>query len=190
MPDAERNLTNLPAGAADEGNQLGLLLDSAREMVDEEFRRAERLEGKSRNQFTAVGGLFAVVMATTAGVLNLLPLNNQKVQGWVYPTVGGCAAFATLAMGIALALSLRAWKTSESDALDAQTIRDYVPYAERGNVAVAKRLIEAYAAILDDRRAQNKTRVGDLKCATKASVVAAIAVLVQLVAVFAAIIVK
>jgi hypothetical protein len=69
VPTVPNNPHQLPAGSSDEGTQLGILLDTARAMVDEEFRRSERLDAKSRNQFAAVGALFAVVMATTAGVL-------------------------------------------------------------------------------------------------------------------------
>jgi hypothetical protein len=180
MSEARRNPTGLPVGKDDEGTQLGLLLDSARAMMDEEFQRAERIENKSRNQFTVIGAYFAVVMATTAGVLNVLVANHQKLQAWVPPSVGGTALASTIAIFVAGGYSFRAWRTRKQDALDASTIRDYVPWAERGNVAVVKQLIEAFTGILDDRRAQNASRVKDLKCAGKACLAAGIVATIQL----------
>jgi len=53
-----------------------------------------------------------------------------------------------------------------------------------------KHLIDAFATILDDRRTQNKNRVEELKRASAACAVAGLASLLQLLAVFAAIVVK
>ncbi len=158
-------------------------------MVDEEFRRSERLDAKSRNQFTAVGALFAIVMATTVGVLNAL-LDDKSVDGWVFPVLGGCALASIMALGMALAWSLETWRVRESDALDPETLEQYVSHAERGNVAVAKNLIKANAQILRDRRSRNVARVADLKRATVACGITALASLVQLAAVFVALIVR
>ncbi len=130
MPEAEREPTDLPAGQSDQGEQLGFLLDASQKMIAEEFLRSERLEAKSRNQFTVTGALFAVVMATTAGILNVQQANHQELQSWVLPVVGAWAILAIVTAGVALTLSRRVWKTRESDALSAETIRKYVPFAE------------------------------------------------------------
>ena len=184
-----KNARDLPAGAPDEGKQLALLLETARHMVDEEFRRSDRLDGKSRNQFTVVGALFAVVMATTAGVLNAL-LDEKGVAEWVYPLLAGCALLTIIALAMAFMWSLETWRVRPNDALDPETLEQYVSHAERGNIAVAKHLIGAYAQILRDRRRLNKERVADLKRATVACGVAALAALVQLAAVFVALVQK
>lgn len=184
-----RNPSDIPAGGPDEGKQLALLLDTACHMADEEFRRSERLDAKSRNQFTVVGALFAVVMATTAGVLNAL-LSQTSVDDWVYPVLGGCALTSIVALGLALTWSIETWRIRESDALDPDTLEQYVSHAERGNVAVAKNLVCTYAQILRDRRLGNKKRVDDLKNATIACGFCALASLAQLGAVFVALISK
>jgi hypothetical protein len=67
-------------------------------------------------------------------------------------------------------------------------IEDYVPYAEKGNVAVAKNLITSYAKLLRSRRAKNDERAKDLGCATVACGFAVVASLGQLAAVFVALI--
>jgi len=181
--------SRLSTGDADEGQQLSVLLDTARSMVDEEVRRGERLDAKSRNQFTAVGALFAVVMATTAGVLNAL-IDQDKVDAWVYPVLGGCALASILALLAALIWSLEAWRLRESPALDETTIMKYVPFAESGNLAVTKNLIKAYAHMLQGRREGNTERASDLENATRACLFAASASLVQLGAVFVALMSK
>lgn len=178
-----------PGSAEEASEQLGMLLETARSMADEEFRRSERLDAKSRNQFTAIGALFAVIMATTAGVLNAL-IDTDKVDHWVYPLLGGCALATTVALGLALAWSLETWRLRVTDTLDPDTIETYIPYAERGNRAVAINLIRAYAHILRERQAQNKDRADVLKRATVACGLAGVASLVQLGAVFVALMSK
>lgn len=188
MPDAQRTVSDLPSRGSDEGTQLAVLLDTARELVSQEIDRGDRIDGRSRNQFAAVGALFAVVMATTAAILNLLVANNHQPRAWVYPVVGGLALLSTVTLGVALLVSVQAWRTRRIDALDAKTLRDYVPFAEKGNVGVAKKLIEAYAGILDDRRGKNETRHDAFRRATVWCVGAGVAAFLQLCAVFAAII--
>lgn len=190
MSGGQREVSDLPSPESDEGTQLAVLLDTARELVSQEIDRGERFEGRSRNQFAVLGGLFAVVMATTAGILNLLVANHQKPQGWVYPVVGSLAAVSVITLGVAFCVSLSAWRTRKVDALDPTTIRDYIPHAEKGRVAVVKHLVDAYAGILADRRAKNDERLAAFKNARFACVVAAIASLLQLSSVFAAIILK
>jgi hypothetical protein len=160
-------------------------------MLAEEFRRTERLEIKSRHLFTACGALFAVVMATTAGVLNaLLDAEQGNLAAWVLPVLGGAALASTVALGFALAWTLQVQTLHKTDALDADTIDQYVPYAEKGNVAGAKNLITTYAQLLRARRKNNAQRARDLKVATVFCGVAATASLLQLLAVFVALISK
>ena len=125
----------------------------------------------------------------TAGVLNAL-LGQSKVDGWVYPVLGLAAIASALALGFALRWSLKVQKVYETEALNPDTIDQYVAYAERGNVAVAKRLIETYTKLLRGRRQKNALRGQDLKCATRLCGISAGASLVQLIAVFVALITK
>jgi hypothetical protein len=185
MPDAKPKVTDLPSGMPDEGTQLAVLLDAARELVSQEIERGERLDGKSRNQFAAVGALFAVVMATTAAVLNDLVANSGHPHQWVYISVGILSAIAVVTIGAAFAISVRSWHTRQVDTLDSETLRAYIPFAEKGNPAIVKNLINVYADILDDRRRQNSERSDAFKLATKVCTWAAVASLLQLLLVFA-----
>jgi hypothetical protein len=158
-------------------------------MADEEFRRSERLDAKGRHQLTSAGALFAVAMAVTAGVLNAL-LDQNSVDGWVYPALGGTALVSILALMSAFAWSQEVGKTKPTDALDPATLDEYVAFAERGVQAVGKNLVKTYAQILRDRRRNNAARVDALKKLTIACAFAYLASLAQLAAVFIALIAK
>jgi len=181
---------NIPSGSPDQGRQLGLLLEAAKNMVDEEFRRTERLENKARTAFSSAGALFAVVMATTAGILNAL-LNHGKVAAGVYVVLGGAALLSIVALAFAFIWTLKVQDLIPTDALNPDDLdKTYLSFAEQGNVGVGKRLIEAYAQILRDRRKNNETRAENLKCTTTLCTVAALSSLVQLAAVFVALITR
>lgn len=201
----QRPATPLPATQDDEGKQLAILLDTARALVTEEFQRSERIDAKARHQLTVVGALFAVVMATTAGVLNALVREPQterpellgllfarsaraSVEAWVIPTLGGFALGSIFFLFCTFIASAGVWKAREQDTLDPETIKTYVAHAERGKVAVSKNLIDAYARILGDRRDANKRRIASFKRARFLAVLAGMASLAQLAAVFIALI--
>src|SRR3954453_11973286 len=65
---------DLPARESDSGassaTQLSILLASVTSMIEEEFKRSERLDAKSRNQVALVGTFFAVVQAGVIGLIN------------------------------------------------------------------------------------------------------------------------
>jgi len=56
--------------AARSATQLTILLDAAKATVDEEFRRSERLDAKSRNQMTLAATMFGVAQAIAVGLVN------------------------------------------------------------------------------------------------------------------------
>jgi hypothetical protein len=155
-------------------------------MLGEEFRRSEFLETKSRHLATACGALFAVTMATTAGVLNAL-FDRGEVHSWPY-VIGGLALVSLLALIVALIWTQQVQKLHETDALEPKTIKQYIAYAEKGNVGVAKHLITSYADFLQSRRDANEERVTDLKRAAVACTFSAIASVSQLGAAFLAVI--
>jgi hypothetical protein len=180
--------SNIPAGAPDDGTQLGLLLNAAQDMLAEESRRTDRLESRARHMSTVCGALFAVVTATTVGVLNaLLTATDNKLAGWVVPVVGGLAIVSGVFTAITVAWALGVQRLRNTAALDPDSFDAYVPYAEKGNVAVAKRLITAYTELLRSRRNTNNARADDLDhSATPACVIAVVASVAQFAAVFVA----
>jgi hypothetical protein len=138
-------------------------------MLAEEIRRTDRLEARARQMSTAAGALFAVVMATTAGVLNALVKKGQPLDEVVY-WVGGFAILSNVSLFAAVAWTAQVQRTRDTDALDPDTIDAYVEWAEKGHVAVAKNLIKTYAILLRSRREGNEKRAVDLNSATAAAV--------------------
>jgi hypothetical protein len=129
-------------------------------------------------------------MATTAGILNAL-LGHSKVAALVYVVLGAAALVSIISLFFAFIWSLKVQKLIPTDALDPDDLdKTYLGFAERGNVGVGKRLIEAYAQFLRDRRENNATRAQDLKVAVRLCSVSAASSLVQLAAVFVALITR
>jgi hypothetical protein len=186
---ANTSPTPSPSDSSDPGKQLELLVGLAQNMVDEEYRRTERLENRGRQTFAATGVLFAVVMATTAGILNALT-KDSHVHHWVYILLGVTAAWSTLALCVALYATLEVDRTRKQDALDPKTIEQYIGPAQKGNPAVGATVANIYARQLRLRRDSNNARAADLKCARWWCGFAALATLCQLGAIFAAVIAR
>ncbi len=187
--------TELPAkqdvDAAASATQLSILLDAATSAIDEEFKRSERLDGKSRNQITVVAGLFTVVEAVVVALLGgpLAETPGHKASSFVlWLAVAG--GLATLAVIVAILISYRSWKLYDDPTLKIKTIRDYLGPARKGNPAVGAKLVEAYATIADGRRENNKKRADALDCAAKASGFAILFVGIQLLLAFIAVAVR
>jgi hypothetical protein len=185
----------LPSRKADEGDkgasQLSILLSSATSMVDEEFKRSERLDAKSRNQITIAGSFFAIVQAVVVGLINgslgaTETTGRSSFVGWL----AAAGAAAGIALVVALAFSYRAWKLREDDALEPDTLTDYISYAQKGNEAVAVKLVTAYAEIAKQRRDNNETRAKAMEHAARACFIALAFVSVELTLAFIAVIVQ
>ena len=175
-------------GPASAATQLSILLSSATGMVDEEFRRSERLDAKSRNQVTITAGFFAVVQAVVVGLLNGA-LGKTMYHGastfvpWLALT-GGLAAIAVV---VAVGVSYRAWRLRDDLTLGTETLHDYLSAARAGNPAVGVKLVEAYANIAEDRRKKNNTRADAVDSAAKACGAAIVLIGVELVLAFVAV---
>lgn len=177
-----------PGAAA---TQLSILLASATSAIDEEFKRSERLDAKSRNQLAITGTLFAVVQAAVIGLLNGL-LGGESDTGasafvpWLAVT-GAAAASATM---VAVAVSYRSWKLRDDPTLSIKTIRAYIDAARQGNPAVGVKLVRAYADIAEGRRTNNAERAEALEAAAKACGVALAFITIELVLAFVAVAVQ
>jgi hypothetical protein len=186
---------DLPTREPDDGvasaTQLSILLASATSAIDEEFRRAERLDAKSRNQTTITGTFFAVVQAVVIGLLNgLLGGDGTRDASAFVPwlaVAGGVAAIATL---VAVLVSYDSWKLRDDPTLSVKTIRDYIDAAREGNPAVGVKLVSAYADIAEGRRKNNAKRAKALDGAAKACGVALLFIGVELVLAFVAVAVQ
>jgi hypothetical protein len=145
------------AGAA--ATQLSILLASATAAVDEEFKRSERLDAKSRNQVTIAGTWFAVAQAVVVGLINgTLSASYMHAASSFIPWLAGIGASSALLTGVATVVSYNAWRLRDDPTLAVDTIRAYVDFARAGNAAVGVKLVGAYADIASGRRANNSKR--------------------------------
>lgn len=186
---ASTSPTPSPSGNPESGKQLEFLLGFAQNMLDEEYRRTERMENRARQTFGATGALFAVVMATTAGILNALS-RYSSVHHWVYWLTGIPAAVSVVALFFALMATREVDRTRTNDLLDPQTIEQYIGPAQNGHPAVGATLANVYAHQLRVVRDNNDGRAEDLKSARWWCGFAALASLIQLAAIFAAVIAR
>ncbi len=168
--------------------QLSILLTSATSIIDEEFKRSERVDAKSRNQIALVASFFAV---TQAGVIALLDgalgAHEHHAASSFVPWLAGVAIIAAAAITGAVFVSYRAWRLFDDPTLAIKTIRAYRDAAVDGNPAVGAKLVEAYAEIAEGRRDNNKKRTDALERATKACAVSVGCVAVELAVAFVAV---
>jgi len=183
----------LPARESDNGGssatQLSILLASATSMIDEEFKRSERLDAKSRNQIALVGAFFAVVQAGVIGLINgsLGATTEKDPASSFVPWLAAAGGVAALALIVAFAFSYRAWKLHDDPALSPETIDSYKEHARQGNPAVGVKLIGAYTEIAEGRRANNEKRAESLESAAIACAVAMTFIAIELVLAFVAV---
>ena len=167
--------------------QLSILLSAATSTIDEEFRRSERLEAKSRNQATIVAGFVVGVQAVIAslanGVLGGIEYGKQgshHLSTFVPWLAGLGILWAALLFGVVVA-SFRSWRLFKDPALSTETITQYIDFATDGNNAVGVNLVKAYADIANGRRQNNEARAEALKRATVWCGLAIFAIGVELV---------
>jgi len=177
-----------PGDGGASATQLSILLSSATAIIDEEFRRSERIDAKSRNQVALTATFFAVVQAGVIGLFNgvLGPSEHHKASSFV-PWLAAAGGLAGAALVLAVVVSYRAWRLLDDPALKIKTIRDYLGPARDGNPAVGAKLVDAYAKIAEGRRANNRTRTDALERATQACGIAVVCIAIELILAFVAV---
>jgi hypothetical protein len=191
MGDVEGLRTKASDDGGASATQLSILLSSATSAIDEEFKRSERLDAKSRNQVTIAGSFFTVAQAIVVGLING-SLGGSPIHqpSSFIPWLAAAGGVAALAMIAALIVSYEAWKLRADEALVVDTIRDYIPPALEGNPRVGVNLVEAYADIAQQRRHNNSDRAESLERATVACGVTIAFIAVELVLAFTAVAVQ
>lgn len=177
--------------AARSATQLTILLQAAMATVDEEFKRSERLDAKSRNQMTLVATMFGIAQAITVGLVNGV---LGKPDTAVSILVGIAVLAAIVALGClawTLRLSFGSWRLRSDNALALVTFGDsYLRAAQAGNPNVGAKLVVQYEKVLRARREANAERVDAIQRAAVACGVTAGWIGLELVVAFAAVIVR
>jgi hypothetical protein len=181
----------VPDDGGASATQLSILLSSATSAIDEEFKRSERIDAKSRNQITIAGSFFAVVEAVVVGLINgsLGGTEHHAASSFVLwlAITGGVASVAIF---VAALISYQSWKLRDDPTLEIDTIREYIDYAREGSPVVGVNLVSAYADIAEGRRKNNGARADALDSAAKACAVATVFIAVELVLAFVAVAVQ
>lgn len=188
MVEKSEQPTNMPSPGDNSATQLSILLDAATALIDEEFKRSERLDAKSRNMVTVAGAFFAVVQAVVVGFINetLGATATQPASPFIL-WLAIAAGVATLGLGIALVWSYEAWRLRDDETLRVKTIRDYRDAAYEGNPVVGAKLVDAYARIAEKRREVNEERAKAVDAAAIACIIAMLLIGTELVLAFVAV---
>ncbi len=181
----------MPDNGGASATQLSVLLSSATAAIDEEFKRSERLDAKSRNQITIVASFFAIVQAVVVGLINgSLGGTEQHGASSFVLWLAIVGALASAALVVAAFVSYNAWKLRNDPTLETETIREYIDYARDGNPVVGVNLVAAYADIAQGRRDNNALRATALERATVACGTATLLIGAELVLAFIAVAVQ
>jgi hypothetical protein len=176
--------------AARSATQLTILLDAAKATVDEEFKRSERLDAKSRNQMTLAATMFGVAQAIAVGLVNSVLAQDGTKAAVLAGLVAGAGIIALGGLAWALTLSYRSWDLRNEKALAIETFEKYVGAALAGNPNVGAKLLTQYAKVARARRDNNNARVSAVERSARACAVTSAWVGVELVLAFAAVILQ
>jgi hypothetical protein len=195
MSNMAESPSDIPARAAERpeasATQLTILLSAATSTIDEEFKRSERLDAKSRNQITVTAAFFAVVQAVVVNLIDgaLGPHGSHPRSSFVtWLAITGAVAGAALVF--AAFVSYHSWKLRDDPALGLGTIRNYLDAARQGNPAVGAKLVEGYATIAEGRRENNERRAIALDRAGWACALTMLFIGIELVLAFVAVAIR
>ena len=142
------------SGASDD---LKHVLDTARDALDHEFQRAERLDAKARGQATLAGSWFTVALTASA-----LVFRSGNTPAWLTITLVGCLILGGLSLALLLHASSRVWRLQTRDEVTPATL-DAMEQAAGGDPNFARNMIKTYRAILDGAQQANAARATALE---------------------------
>lgn len=165
-------------GSGDLDHEEGLAIDAARAAIEQEFKIAERLDAKSRNQLAVIAGWFAV--AQSAAAIALRAAVDATDSGFLTAGLILSAVAGGVAVFVVLLLHLRAWRLHDEEDVAPEGLREMLSAARDPSRDFAADLIEHYADVLGTRRANNVTRSKTFDNARPWVIVAAMTTLIEL----------
>ena len=154
--DTERALKD------DHREALRLVVETARQAIEQDFQIAERLDAKARGQVTISATWVAAVQAFAAIAINAA-IANDNTHTWWFAGIIGLAFLQGVFFGTALFYCTRVWRLRDVDEISQQGLKQMRDTALADPDALATSLIEHYRAIMAQRRAANEKRVTNLK---------------------------
>ena len=165
-------------GGGDLDHEEGLAVDAARAAIEQEFKIAERLDAKSRNQLAVIAGFFAV--AQSAAAITLRATFDATRSGYLVALLIVAAISGGIAILAVLLLHLKAWRLQDEEDVAPEGLREMLAAARDPGRDFAADLMEHYADILTTRRGNNRKRVSTIDSARPWVIVAAMTTLLEL----------
>jgi hypothetical protein len=159
----------------------GIILDSAKAALQQEFQLAERYDAKSRSQVTIAGSWFAVVQAVVAVVVPSITFVPWRVSLFCMASVAGTAFLWSMYM------HGRVWKLRPQPGISHGTLAGMTSSAKEMKLdKFQEHVIVLYQNLLGNARTQNNERAAALETATGYWMVAMIAIFGELLVALAA----
>lgn len=143
-----------------ERDDRDLIIDAAREALEREDARAERLDAKARGQMALAGTWFAIVQAVAA-----VALNAGIPNGWLI-AVGVSAGAAAVALVVAMAKSAEVWKLKSRPSIGTKTIDAMTAALHKDTFK--EEMVQEYQHLLGKLQIVNHERAKALECSTVA----------------------
>jgi hypothetical protein len=141
--------------------QMRLVVDAARAAIDQEFKIAERLDAKARNQIAVGGAWYALVQAAASiAIKNYLDHGgNTPLFAWVLTL----AAAGAVALGFAIAYSYSVWKLRDEKEITPDGLEAMAESAKDPGANMLDLFTRHYRFVLWHRRQNNKDRAESFK---------------------------
>ena len=152
---------------------MKVYVDVLKRELDEEFRIAERLDGKARGYLTAA--TVSVAAAQAAAVAFIV-----RVEGVPALLAALVAAVVLAWAGIAGHRVLTATRTHEIATFDIGYAKQLLPHAYHGDAVAVLNLTNVMIRVLEDRRRANEDRHAEVELALDAARLASRLVAIEL----------
>jgi hypothetical protein len=141
-----------------DADKFAQVIESARSMVEEQFRISERLDRKVRYQAGTAGAFFAVVQAVVVNAA----VRAQGLDDWT-TTLAIFAVPATLITIGAFVAATGAWRTQTEKDLPIQDLRAMVEGVSHGDENTSRNLAFHYLNLAEQRRIGNAERLNRVR---------------------------
>lgn len=149
-------------GGSGEGKQVPLLLDIARDQVDEAYRIADLLESKARNLLQAASVFFAASQAAVG--IQIAAQSDASIPSWMVIVAAVLAGSGLVAVAVTAyrAVRLQEPQDQQTISVDGLCVR-LLPFAEKDDPRVPQFILNELSGIVRARREKNARKAEALK---------------------------
>lgn len=154
---------DIPVGTAppNDGAQVALLLDIAKDQVDEAFEVAKALEVKARS-LLQVATVFFAASQTAVGVQVAIRADSDR-PGWVALVATVLGLLGLAGIGMAALRTVKLQEPQDQLTIDVDTLSDrLIEFAERNDPRVSRFMLGELSSVARDRRTKNDRKIDAL----------------------------